>query len=233
MAMDRILPMLSIRVSDRLFLKDPESSALGRNILTTSVQIIDEIGMERFTFKKLANTLQTTESSVYRYFENKHMLLLYMSTWYWSWLETYMVFRTANLTDPKDKLRIMISILCKDDWENKVMNSMNLNLLKRIVVSESPKAYMAKQTGNLPMDEIFRGFEQLCLRFEELFRVINPEFRHTRRLSSTMIEGVLQQTFYVTYLTSFSSIEENQKDDSISLFFYDMSMAMLMMEKHS
>jgi AcrR family transcriptional regulator len=197
------------------------------------VQIIDEIGMERFTFKKLANTLQTTESSVYRYFENKHMLLLYMSTWYWSWLETYMVFRTANLTDPKDKLRIMISILCKDDWENKVMNSMNLNLLKRIVVSESPKAYMAKQTGNLPMDEIFRGFEQLCLRFEELFRVINPEFRHTRRLSSTMIEGVLQQTFYVTYLTSFSSIEENQKDDSISLFFYDMSMAMLMMEKHS
>jgi AcrR family transcriptional regulator len=233
MAMDRILPMLSIRVSDRLFLKDPESSALGRNILTTSVQIIDEIGMERFTFKKLANTLQTTESSVYRYFENKHMLLLYMSTWYWSWLETYMVFRTANLTDPKDKLRIMISILCKDDWENKVMNSMNLNLLKRIVVSESPKAYMAKQTGNLPLDEIFRGFEQLCLRFEELFRVINPEFRHTRRLSSTMIEGVLQQTFYVTYLTSFSSIEENQKDDSISLFFYDMSMAMLMTEKHS
>jgi AcrR family transcriptional regulator len=231
--MDRILPMLSIRVSDRLYLKDPESSALGRNILTTSVQIIDEIGMERFTFKKLANTLQTTESSVYRYFENKHMLLLYMSTWYWSWLETYMVFRTANLTDPKDKLRIMISILCKDDWENKVMNSMNLNLLKRIVVSESPKAYMAKQTGNLPMDEIFRGFEQLCLRFEELFRVINPEFRHTRRLSSTMIEGVLQQTFYVTYLTSFSSIEENQKDDSISLFFYDMSMAMLMKEKHS
>ena len=81
--------MLSIRVSDRLFLKDPESSPLGRNILTTSVQIIDEIGMERFTFKKLANTLQTTESSVYRYFENKHMLLLYMSTWYWSWLETY------------------------------------------------------------------------------------------------------------------------------------------------
>ena len=38
--------------------------------------------VEEFTFRKLAQKINTTEASVYRYFENKHRLLIYILAWY-------------------------------------------------------------------------------------------------------------------------------------------------------
>jgi AcrR family transcriptional regulator len=76
--MDQIFPGLSIRMDDKLYIKDPISSELGKKILRKSIELIDSVGMEGFTFKKVAMELGTTESSIYRYFENKHKILLYL-----------------------------------------------------------------------------------------------------------------------------------------------------------
>ena len=54
-----------------LYNKDPQSSTLGQNLLKESAKILAEEGFDTFTLKKLAQNLQTTESSVYRYFDNK------------------------------------------------------------------------------------------------------------------------------------------------------------------
>ena len=67
---------ININVSDALYLKNPESSELGKSILTNSILLINELGFETFTFKKLGEKMTSPESSIYRYFENKHMLLL-------------------------------------------------------------------------------------------------------------------------------------------------------------
>ena len=53
----------------------------------------------------------SNESSIYRYFENKHKLLLYLASWYWGWLEYQLVFATHSITDPKEKLDKAIEIL--------------------------------------------------------------------------------------------------------------------------
>ena len=94
--MDRLIPRLSIKINDRIFLKDPESSDLGKKIISGGIDLIDEIGFEAFTFRKLGAAIKSPEASIYRYFENKHKLLVYLSSWYWNWTEYRLVFRVAK-----------------------------------------------------------------------------------------------------------------------------------------
>ena len=81
------MTVLSIKLNEHLYLSDPQHTKLGQNIISKSVVLIDQLGFEQFTFKKLAKEIDSTEASVYRYFENKHRLLHYLISWYWSWLE--------------------------------------------------------------------------------------------------------------------------------------------------
>ena len=74
-----ILMSIEIKISlnNGLYLKEPQDSKLGRNIIKHSILLIDKFGFESFTFKKLAEEINSTEASIYRYFENKHLLLLF------------------------------------------------------------------------------------------------------------------------------------------------------------
>ena len=62
---------IQIQLNEHLYIKDPLQSELGKAILEKSVDLIYEIGIEDFTFKKLSTTIPTTEASIYRYFENE------------------------------------------------------------------------------------------------------------------------------------------------------------------
>jgi AcrR family transcriptional regulator len=55
-----------------LFIKDPQSTPTGRKILSHAIPLMLEIGLESFTFKKLAERMGASEITMYRYFENKH-----------------------------------------------------------------------------------------------------------------------------------------------------------------
>ncbi|MFM8740170.1 MAG: TetR/AcrR family transcriptional regulator, partial [Cytophagales bacterium] len=81
------MPTLTFKLNDHLYVRDPQHTHLGLRIISKSIEMIDELGFEQFTFKKLAHEIDSTEASVYRYFENKHRLLLYLIAWYWTWLE--------------------------------------------------------------------------------------------------------------------------------------------------
>jgi len=66
-----------VRMNPKLYLRDPEQSELGRNIIRNSIELIHEMGFEDFTFKKLSQQVGTTEASIYRYFVNKTRLFGY------------------------------------------------------------------------------------------------------------------------------------------------------------
>ena len=78
--MSTILSNIKIQVNEKLYVKDPETSDLGKKIIENSILLIDEIGIEHFTFKKLGERIGSNESSIYRYFENKHKLVVYLSS---------------------------------------------------------------------------------------------------------------------------------------------------------
>jgi hypothetical protein len=73
--MDAILPNISITINEKLYVKNPETSTLGKKIIENSILLM-KIGFENFTFKKIGRSNRSNESSIYRYFESKHKLLL-------------------------------------------------------------------------------------------------------------------------------------------------------------
>ena len=132
--MQDILSNVKITINEKLYVKDPETSELGRNILKNSIELIENIGFESFTFKKLGDRIQSNESSIYRYFENKHKLLMYLSSWYWSWMEYRIVFATANLENPIHKLEKAIHIVTENIADDKSTPYINEKLLNQIVI---------------------------------------------------------------------------------------------------
>ena len=60
--MDRLLANLRINIPTSVYIKDPESSDLGKRIIEHSICLIDEIGIEAFTFKKLGEAIGSNES---------------------------------------------------------------------------------------------------------------------------------------------------------------------------
>ena len=106
-------PKIQISINDVVFLKNPESSKLGKKILQESIDLIYKLGFDGFTFGKLAKQIGSPEASIYRYFESKHKLLLYLSSWYWTWLEYKVVFATVNVQDAKEQLARAIEVISK------------------------------------------------------------------------------------------------------------------------
>jgi AcrR family transcriptional regulator len=85
------------KTKKKLFLKDPETTDLGKRIIENSIKLIDELGFDSFNFKKLASSIDSTEASIYRYFENKNKLLFYLISWYWSWVKYNIDYKTHTL----------------------------------------------------------------------------------------------------------------------------------------
>ena len=143
--MDLLMKSLKIGVNEKLYIKDPESSTLGKNIVQHSILLIDEIGFDHFTFKKLGEKINSNESSIYRYFENKHKLLLYLATWYWGWMEYRMVFATNGISDPVKKLEKAVEILTKSIEEDTSVTHVNEVVLSRLIINEYSKSYLVKE----------------------------------------------------------------------------------------
>ena len=50
--MNSLISQMQIQVNDKIFLKDPNSSELGKKIISNGIQLIDEMGLENFHFQK-------------------------------------------------------------------------------------------------------------------------------------------------------------------------------------
>ena len=104
----------SLQVNNRVYIKNPESSALGLKIVEASINLIDKVGFEAFTFRKLGLEIHSNEASIYRYFESKYKLLMYLISWYWSWMGQRIDFGLANILAPEERLEKAIKLLTED-----------------------------------------------------------------------------------------------------------------------
>ena len=95
---------VKFKVNENLYVKDPENSEVGRAIVKYSIELIYETGFESFTFKKLAQKINSTEATVYRYFSSKHKLLTYILNWYWSYIEFISKLRLQEIKEPLQKM---------------------------------------------------------------------------------------------------------------------------------
>ncbi|MGK7389799.1 MAG: TetR/AcrR family transcriptional regulator [Candidatus Cyclobacteriaceae bacterium M2_1C_046] len=214
------LPNVNITVNEKIYLKNPDSSELGRRIIAKGVDMIDEMGMENFTFRKLAKEINSTEASIYRYFESKHRLLLYLTSWYWGWMEYQLLFTWANVKTPQEKLKKAILLLTQEVKEDGNFSHINEVKLHRIVISESSKAYLTKEVDQENKVGAFAGYKQLVGRISDVILQINPAYKYPHMLISTMIEGSHHQRFFAAHLPRLTDVIEGE--DSITEFYNEM-----------
>lgn len=200
--MQRLLLNLKISVPEKLYVKDPESSSLGKRIVQNSIILIDELGFEEFTFKKLGSQIGSNESSMYRYFENKHMLLLYLTNWYWGWTEYRLVFSTAALNDPKQKLQQALEVVTQVVQEDSNFSHINEVLLSKIIISEYSKSYLTKGVDAENKEGYFLIYKRLVTRLREIIQHVSPTYPYPASLASTVLEGTLHQHFLKEHFTS-------------------------------
>lgn len=226
--MDELLGNISFSVNSFCYLKDPQTSDLGKRILRGSIDLIDELGLEDFTFKKLASYIGSTEASVYRYFENKHKLLLYLTVWYWLWLEYRLVLGLANIESVEARLCTAIRILAQEVTEDGSIPHINEQKLNRIVIAESSKVYLTKLVDEENQEGIFAGYKRLVERLSQIVLEYNPEFKYPHMLFTTVIEGAHFQRYFAKHLPRLTDVVKGE--DAIVVFYQNMVMATIQKE---
>jgi len=209
-------------MNEALFLRNPESSELGKNILKQSVELIYKTGFEAFTFKKLAIEIGTTEAGIYRYFENKHKLLVYLTAWYWGWLEFQISFHTNNITDPKIKLQRVINLLASAVEDDEQTSYINESLLHQIIIAEGSKAYLTKQVEEDNQQQFFKPYKDLCAVIGNIITECSPNYKYPKSLASTIIEMAHFQNFFMYHLPSLTDFGDNKEESEIISFLNDL-----------
>lgn len=209
--MDTLLSNFKISVNPDIYLKDPESSELGRKIINHSIALIDELGFEQFTFKKLGIRITSNESSIYRYFENKHMLLLYLSSWYWTWVEYKIVINTHSIDDASEKLKKAITIISNEIKEDSNFSHINEIKLHRIIINENSKSFLTKKVDTENQKGYFEVYKRIIYRLKEMIISVNPEYNFTASLASTIIESAFHQHFLKDHFPSLTASDTINK----------------------
>lgn len=202
-----------------LYNKDPQESNLGKRILEHSIILINDIGFEAFTFRKLANEIGSAEKSIYRYFENKHFLLIFLTSWYWEWVHYLISINIKNLDDPVKKLNIAIDNLVKATSENPMNKYINENILHKVVINEGGKAYHVNAIDEENKAGLFFSYKKLVKVVADIIIDINPSFKYSTSLASNLFEMANNQIYFAEHLPKLSSIKigKSQNEDLIKM----------------
>jgi AcrR family transcriptional regulator len=220
-------------MNEKLFLRDPEQSDLGRRIVRQGILLVDEIGFEETTFRKLAERLGTKEASIYRYFENKHRLLVYMVAWYWQWLDYQVVYETNNLTSSREKLeRLLLILLQRTTHTPATPNDIDLRALHNIVIREASKAYLTRHVSDDNREQLFKPYKDLCGRIAGLILEFNPDYRYARSRASSLIETAHYQAFFMKNLPSLTDFGGEPTDDALLGFLRHLLFSSLGARSH-
>ncbi|MEX6626119.1 TetR/AcrR family transcriptional regulator [Tenacibaculum salmonis] len=219
--MKTFLSNIKIEIPVGIYIKDPETSDLGKRIIENSIKLIEDIGFESFNFKKLGKLISSNESSIYRYFESKHKLLVYLTSWYWGWIQYQLVIETYSINNSEEKLIKAIEVLTKTTEQDSNFSHINEVLLNLIVINENSKSYSTKEVDTENKEGFFKLYKEVVKRLADIISNYNNSYQHPLTLASTIIEGALHQQFIKQHFKSLTNCDNAISPTS---FFIDLTL---------
>lgn len=219
------MPLINITVdiNKNIFLRDPLETSLGKKIIEHSIILMNEIGFEEFNFKKLANEMNSTEASIYRYFENKYRLLSYLVSWYWDLMHFMVLLDIRNLKDSKEKLTTAINTLVYALDDNNTPDYLDQAKLHMLVVENATKVYHNKKVDDLNKIGFYANYKKLVKTLSNIILEIDSKFKYPVSIATNIIEMSLNNEYYISHLpglTDKSMQPKNAKEETINMINY-------------
>ncbi len=207
-----------VKLNEKLYLKNPEESEIGKTLVKASIQMISALGYELFTFKKLSQQAGCTEATVYRYFENKHKLLIYLIDWYWAYVEFQVIFHTNNLVGAREKIKKLIDILVWEDNEVIQFSEADLQSLYYIAIAEGSKTYLSKEVDENNKVKLYQPYKDLSMLIAGIFKEYNPAYKYPNSLASTVLEMSHLQYYFMQHLPRLCDFSNKKNVKEIEFF---------------
>ncbi len=169
-----------------------------------------ESGYEGATVAAIARRAEVSAGNVYRYFENKHKLLLYLTSWYWGWMEYRLVLETNNIADGKTRLLKAIEIVTEKIEDDTATQHINEAILNNIIVLEFTKTFLTKEVDQENREGFFLVYKKVVNRLVQMITEVNPNYPFARSLASSIVEGALHQHFLKDHLKTITDCNETQ-----------------------
>lgn len=213
---------VKINLNEGLYVRDPQDTVLGRKIIDHSILLIYEHGLEGFTFKKLANKINSTEASIYRYFKCKELLLLFLISWYWEWVNYLIKINTLNVDDAQKKMQIIIKTLLLATEENSSISYINERVLQKIVTTEGIKTYRTRSVKDKNSKGFFTSYKNLIATISEVVLEVNPNFKYPQTMATNLFEMSNAHVYFSRNLPKLTNIsnEKNIISDTEKMLNY-------------
>jgi AcrR family transcriptional regulator len=183
-----------------LFVRDPQSSELGKMLAYTAAKMIGETGIEAFTLLKLAKNTGCTEATVYRYFSGKQQLLYYLMNLYWGYVLFGIEFHIKGEKSDSKRLNRALDVLLDPNIDNFSAPGTG-QLLKAVAISEGIRIHLRPEVSEEIEQGKLKYYVELIDLFELLIHKAHPGYSYSRSLAGTLIDASLQQSFYQIHNT--------------------------------
>ena len=214
---------ITIDINKNIYLRDPLETNLGKKIIEHAIILLDEIGFEEFNFKKLATHMDSTEASIYRYFENKYKLLSYLVAWYWDLMHFMLLIDIRNIKNPKEKLLKAVDTLVNALDNNSTLNYIDQSKLHMLVVENASKVYHNRKVDDLNKIGFYVNYKKLVKTLSDIIREIDQDFKYPVSVATNIIEMSLNNEYYIIHLpglTDESMNQHNSKEETIQMINY-------------
>ncbi len=220
-----MIDSIILKQPEGTYLKDPQGSDLGIKIIKESIELMEEIGIEDFTFKKLSIRIESTEASVYRYFESKHQLLLYLYSWYWGWKMVEIDRATHFISTDFDKLITAMNLLIQQENKAAFAFSFSYEKLRNLIEKEGIKSFLTKKVDDENQIGAFDNYKKLVALLSSWVVATKKDFQFPNMLITTIIEGAHLQHFFGNHLQRLTN--HSDTNDNVAEFYKQLVQSLL------
>jgi AcrR family transcriptional regulator len=220
-----MIDSIILKQPEGTYLKDPQGSDLGIKIIKESIELMEEIGIEDFTFKKLSVRIESTEASVYRYFESKHQLLLYLYSWYWGWKMVEIDRATHFISTDFDKLITAMNLLIQQENKAAFAFSFSYEKLRNLIEKEGIKSFLTKKVDDENQIGAFDNYKKLVALLSSWVVATKKDFQFPNMLITTIIEGAHLQHFFGNHLKRLTN--HSDTNDNVAEFYKQLVQSLL------